>query len=80
MEVAGLGGLLCKVRFGICAVNDGREVGVVGRRLDCEVANGESGRLKGDDLCAPKDSGLGFFGEVDCWNMSSARSWTTQPC
>lgn len=55
-----------KTRLGICEGSvGGREVGVVGRDDVDVVTRGDFGRLKGDDRCAPKDNGLGFFGEVD---------------
>jgi len=66
VEFAGLGGLFDRVMFGICEVNGVRDVGVTGRRFDCDAVTGDSARLNGDDLCAPNDNGLGFLGEVDC--------------
>jgi hypothetical protein len=64
-DVAGLGGS-GRTRLGICDdanagtfVADGEDWKVDGVRV-----NGESGRLNGEDRCAPNDRGLGFFGEV----------------
>lgn len=51
---------------GVWDEKDVRDVGVAGRRVGCEEVSGESARLKGEDLCAPNDRGLGFLGEVDC--------------
>ena len=34
------------------------------RSCDDVLDNDDSGRLNGDDLCAPKDSGEGFVGDV----------------
>ena len=65
VDGAGLGALSRRAISGICAGNDVRAVGVDGRRFGRGVVSGESERLKGDDLCAPKDSGLGFLGDVD---------------
>lgn len=64
-ELAGLGGASGRTRLGICEGSvGGREVGVDGRDAVAELTEGDSGRLNGDDRCAPKDNGLGFFGEV----------------
>ena len=65
---AGLGGST-RPRLGIC---DGRigvcELVVSVRSCDDVLDNDDSGRLNGEDLCAPKDRGEGFVGEVrnDC--------------
>lgn len=61
---------------GVCDKKDVRDAGVAGRRFGCEEASGESARLKGEDLCAPNDSGLGFLGEVDCCWTSVCEIWS----
>ena len=68
IEDAGLGGST-RTRFGICGdIIGGCELDVSVRSCDDVLDNDDSGRLNGDDLCAPKDRGEGFVGEVlnDC--------------
>jgi len=65
---AGLGGST-RPRFGTCDGSIGVcELVVSVRSCDDVLDSDDSGRLNGDDLCAPKDRGDGFVGEVlnDC--------------